>query len=379
MGSAAADHLAAAGQKVIGLEQFTIAHALGSSHGGSRIIRQSYFEHPDYVPLLRRVYELYSDLDTYHRASGGEGLFFQTGGLYFGPSTGVTFAGSKLAAEMHGLPHEILSAQDIRERFPHFDPEDSDVGLYEDKAGYVVPELTIQAQVARARENGADIRENEKVQSLTPLPEGGVQVVTDEGVYSGRQVVVTAGAWAGKLLADLGIPLVVERQVMHWFDVTESYAEFKSSPVYIHQTDKVEQVYGFPAIDGPAGGGKVAFFRAGTNADPDHLDREVTDAEKSALQERLRRTVPALSEGASLDAKACMYTTTPDEHFVIGRDPRQGYGDVVLACGFSGHGFKFVPVIGELIKDMVVNKAPDCGVELFDPLRFSEVRAKMNG
>lgn len=374
MGSAAADHLAAAGKSVIGIEQFTIGHALGSSHGGSRIIRQSYFEHPDYVPLLKRSYELFEELNEYRRAAGEDDILHQTGGLYFGDPETETFVGSKLAAEEYHLPHEILNAEQIRERFPQFTPDETDLGLYEERAGYVVPEATILTQVKRARENGAEILENETVMDCEPLAQGGVKVTTDRGIYTADTLVVTAGAWSGKLLSELRIPLYVERQVMHWFETGDQYDNLAAGPVYIHQNFAGAQIYGFPAIDGPDGGGKVAFFRAGSKADPNALDRTVTDEEKAKLQERLKQTLPALGEGASVDAKACMYTNTPDEHFVIGRDPRKGRRDVVFACGFSGHGFKFTPVVGELIKNMVVTGAPTCGIPLFDPLRFTEVR-----
>lgn len=375
MGSAAADRLAMAGKKVIGIEQFSIAHDQGSSHGGSRIIRQSYFEHPDYVPLLKRAYELYDDLDAYHRHGGGDGLFFRTGGIYFGPEDSVTFAGSKAASELHHLPHEILNAEEITARFPHLSPAPTDKAVYESNAGYVIPEETVATQVKRARENGAEIHEGEKVIVLKALPEGGVEVATDSGCYQAKTAVVTAGAWATKLLAELKIPMVVERQVMHWFDVGEAYADFANGPVYIHETENFEQIYGFPAIDGPDGGGKVAFFRAGRPSDPDNLDRVVTDAEVATLQKRLSITLPQLGEGAPINARACMYTTTPDEHFVIGRDPRPENRDIVFACGFSGHGFKFVPVVGELLSNMVLTGAQTCGVPLFDPLRFDEVKA----
>lgn len=374
MGSAAADRLALQGKKVLGFEQFTIAHDQGSSHGGSRIIRQSYFEHPDYVPLLKRAYELYAELDEYQRSAGGEGLFFQTGGLYFGPEASVTFSGSRMASEMHHLPFEILDAEQIKQCFPQLTPAPTDVGVFEEMAGYVVPESTVAIQVERARSNGADIRENEKVLGYDSLADGGVKVTTASGDYYADTLVITAGAWATRLLEDLHIPMVVERQVMHWFDVGEAYEDYAAGPVYIHETENFEQIYGFPAIDGPQGGGKVAFFRAGWPSDPDALDRVVTPAEVAVLQERLSRTLPQLGAGAPINARACMYTTTPDEHFVIGRDPRPGNRDIIIACGFSGHGFKFVPVIGELIANMAVTGVQTCGIPLFDPLRFSEVK-----
>ncbi|MGP6173482.1 N-methyl-L-tryptophan oxidase [Corynebacterium sp. A21] len=375
MGSAALDHLARRGHQVLGIEQFTIAHALGSSHGGSRLIRQSYFEHPDYVPLLRRAYELWDDLDTWQRERGGAGLFFRTGGLYMGPAASPTFAGSLLASRIHGLPHRVLKDAEVTAEFPQFTPAAGEEALVEDNAGYVIPEATVQAQVDRAREHGATVLENTRVLRTEQLPGGGIAVHTSTGIFTGNRVVVTAGAWAPGILAELRIPMKVERQVMYWFRPTTRQEDFRTGPVYVHETAAGEQIYGFPSIDGPRGGTKVAFFRRGSAADPDRLNREVSEDEQTAMRERLSRTLPDLGAGEFVEAKVCMYTTTADEHFVIGRDPRPGREAFILACGFSGHGFKFVPVVGEMLADLVEGDSPDCGVPMFDPLRFSEVRA----
>ncbi|QNQ89560.1 N-methyl-L-tryptophan oxidase [Corynebacterium poyangense] len=366
MGSAALDALANRGAKVLGIEQFSIAHDRGSSHGGSRIIRQSYFEHPDYVPWLKRAYELWEQLDSWWE----EPIMHITGGLYMGPSASPTFAGSLLAAELHHLPHKVLSSSDVHQRFPQFHPGHDDTALFEEIAGWVVPEETIRAQVARAQLRGAELKTGIEVQNITCHPHE-VQVHCSDGAtYRADQIILSPGAWASHFLADLNFPMKVERQVMYWFDPTDLQEHFESSPVYVHESPAGEQIYGFPAN---SEGAKVAFFRKGTLTQPDTLIRDVCATEIQAMRQRLAETIPTLSEGKLRQAKACMYTTTADENFIIGRHPTQHR--ILLACGFSGHGFKFVPVVGEVLADMISSNSDDCGVTLFDPRRFSEVQA----
>lgn len=379
MGSAALDQLtqpnnAPQPRRILGIEQFTIGHALGSSHGGSRIIRQSYFEHPDYVPLLRRAYEHWENLNTYWTQTHNHApLLHLTGGLYISPAESPTYTGALRSAQLHNLPHQTLDATTIRTQFPHLTPQPGQLGLLETAAGYVVPEATIAAQTTRARENGVEILEQTSVTHIQPGHP--LTITTTRGTFTADQLIITAGAWAPKILRELRIPLVVERQVMYWLQPRDpdTMRHFTTSPIYIHEAAASGTIYGFPAIDGPAGGCKVAFHRVGGEADPDHLDRTITDAELQTLRRRLESTLPALATGTLVQAKACMYTTTPDEHFVIGRDVRRGYEGVVFACGFSGHGFKFVPVIGEMLARMVLERTEDCGVPMFSPTRFTEV------
>ncbi|MDR7328484.1 N-methyl-L-tryptophan oxidase [Corynebacterium guangdongense] len=377
MGSAALDHLARRGHRVLGLEQFTLAHALGSSHGGSRMIHQSYFEHPDYVPVLRRAYELWDDLDAWQRGHGGNGLFFRTGGVSFGPASSAIITGSLLAARDHGLPYSTLSLADARRRFPQFSPADTDTVFHDDTAGFVIPEETITAQVARAQEHGAEVWENTEVVSITPTA-GGVTVdVSRDGrstTVTARKAVVTAGAWTPRLLGQLNVPLTVERQLMYWLRPAVFEAEFRDGPVFIHDNGTGEHIYGFPWLEGEVPGVKVAAHHNGLPTSPDTLDRTVSPAEVAALRARLALISPALADAEFIDAKACMYTSTPDKNFVIGRDPRAGHENVVLACGFSGHGFKFAPAVGELLADLVESGSLSTGVPMFDPLRFPGVQ-----
>jgi sarcosine oxidase len=364
MGSAAAAHLAARGQRVLGLERFGPAHDRGSSHGDSRVIRQSYFEDPAYVPLLLRSYELYEQLA---RDSGTE-LIRLTGGLYFGPPDSVVVAGSIRSAREWGLAHEVLDAAEIRRRFPTFTPGEGEIGLFEEAAGFVRPEATVTAHLDVAARSGAELRFDDPVTSRAATADG-VRVTTASASYEAGALVVAPGAWAPSLLADLGVPLTVERQVLYWWDPVGGTGPFERHPVYIHQDADGEQVYGFPAIDGPDGGAKIAFFRRGTVLnDPLQLDRDVRPAEAEYMARYLRDLMPTLP-GRLLRAVPCMYTTTPDEHFVIARHP--AHENVVVACGFSGHGFKFVPVVGEILADLAVDGTTRRPLALFDPVRFA--------
>lgn len=362
MGSAAAAHLAERGVKVLGLEKHGPAHDQGSSHGGSRIIRQSYFEHPDYVPLLLRSFELFDRLgqDT------GRTVHKLTGGLYLGPPESMTVAGSLRAAREWDLPADLLDAGQIRRRFPQVTPAEGEVGVYEERAGFARPEETVRAHLQVADRAGADLRFEEPALEWSE-DASGVRVRTAKGTYTAEQLVICPGAWAPQLLESLHIPIRIERQVMYWFEPTDQ-ADLSELPVYISESAAGEQIYGFPAIDGPDGGAKVAFFRRGQDCTPETIDRQVADDEVAAMRERVGRLLPALP-GRLLTAVTCMYSTTPDEHFVVARHP--DHTRLTIACGFSGHGFKFVPVMGEVLADLAVEGTTAHPLALFDPLRFA--------
>ena len=347
---------------MLGLERYGPAHAQGSSHGGSRIIRQAYFEDPAYVPLLRRSYELFGRLE----ADSGSDLLTITGGLYLGRPDSEPVAGSLRAAQEWELPHEVLEAAEIRRRFPTFSPSLGEVGLYEAVAGFVRPEATVTAHLELAVSRGAELRFGEPAQEWTAEADG-VRVTTAAGTYTADHLVICPGAWAPELLADLGVPLTVERQVMYWFQPRGGVAPYTPDrhPVWIHgEGDR--QLYGFPAIDGPDGGVKAAFFRRGQACTPETIDREVRPEEAETIAAHLRAFLPTMP-GRLRTAVACMYTTTPDQHFVIATHPR--HERVTVACGFSGHGFKFVPVVGEILADLALDGATEHPIGLFDPRR----------
>jgi sarcosine oxidase len=370
MGSAAAYHLAARGERVLGLERHDPAHDRGSSHGESRIIRQAYFEGAEYVPLLFRAYELWEELE---RASG-EDLMTLCGGLFIGPESGELVPGSVASADEHGLPYEMLDAVELRRRFPVFDPDPEAVGIFEKKAGFVRPERGIRAHLDRAANLGADLRFGERVLSWEPTGSG-VRVRTEGGVHEAGRLVVTAGAWAGELLSDLGLPLEVTRQILFWFRPRGGTGAFAQSrlPIWIYEPPDGNMFYSFPAVDG-AETVKAAFFRAdGTPADPNTIDREVHEAEVEFIRRYLGRYVPAL-DGELVAARTCMYTNTPDQHFVVSAHPE--HPQVVVAAGFSGHGYKFCSVIGEVLADLATGGETGHPVGLFSPerLRGSSLR-----
>lgn len=366
MGSAAANHLAERGVRVLGLERYGPAHDRGSSHGGSRIIRQAYFEDPAYVPLLLRAYELWEKLE---RDSGAD-LFCRTGGLMVGSPESRTVAGSRASAEYWSLPHEMLCAAEVSRRFPTMTPAPHEVALYEANAGFVRPERTVATQLALAAWRGAELRFEEPVAHWEADP---VTVWTAAGRYTADRLVICPGAWASDLLAELGVRFRVERQVQYWFEPRGGTGAFTpdAQPIYVWEDSAGVQVYGFPAHEGPYGGAKVAFFRRGMPCTPEDIDRTVAGDEVATIAGQLADKLPALC-GRFLRAVTCMYTNTPDEHFVITNHPNRP--QVTVGCGFSGHGFKFVPVIGEILADLVTEGRTRHPIELFHPARFAPAR-----
>ena len=366
MGSAAAYHLARRGRRVLGLEQFTPAHDRGSSHGRSRVIRQAYFEDPAYVPLVLRAYELWREVE---RAAGAD-LLVITGALMIGAQDSEVVAGSLRSAREWDLDHELLDAVELKKRFPVFAPTADTVALYEAEAGVVRPEAAVSAHLMLAADAGATLRFGEPIVGWEADRSGdGVTVTTASGVERAGRLVVCPGAWAPDLLADLGIPLMVERQLQFWFRPNGDPDAFLPGryPVWVWDAAGDGQPYSVPPIDGLDGGVKTAWFRRGRRCTADTLDRDVTAAEVGEMAESLRTRVPLLP-GRFLRAVACMYTNTPDQHFVVAPHPR--HPQVVVACGFSGHGFKFAPVIGEVLADLALSGATAHPVSLFDPARF---------
>jgi len=366
MGSAAACQLSQRGKRVLGLEQFGSDHANGSSHGSSRVIRQSYFEDPAYVPLLLRAYELWRQLE----AQTGEALLTVTGGLMIGTEDSHVVRGSIRSAEEHNLPHEVLDASAIRRRFPMFTPADHEIALYEAAAGFVRAGKGVRAHLAQAQAHGAELHFNEPVIDWE-ADETGVRVATGQGVYRAERLVITPGAWASRLF-HLDLPLSVTRQVPYWFDPIGGTEPFLPDrfPVYIWEMPGGDAFYGFPAqieTDAP-GGVKVAFFYRGNYTDPDAVDRTVHADETEEMRDALRPRIPALA-GPLQHAETCLYTMTPDGHFAIGLHPE--HANVVLASPCSGHGYKFCSVFGEVLADLALTGTTRHQIALFNLNRFS--------
>lgn len=347
MGSAAAYHLARRGRRVLGLDRHSPAHDQGSSHGRSRIIREAYWEHPSYVPLVQRAYELWADLER----AGGRSLLLKTGGINIGVPHSDLVRGALESARIHRLTHEVIDAAAIRRRFPVFQPSDDMVGVYEPRAGILVPEECVLAHLEQAARAGAELHHEEPVLTWRATSSG-IDVRTPRGHYQGDRLVIAAGPWAPQVLADLRLPFVIERQVIAWFRPTAPAESFDPSqcPVHIWQTAG-RLYYGFPQLGD--GGVKIAEHAAGDPTTADTIRREIASEEIEELRrDFVARYIPA-ANGEVLATSTCMYTMTPDTHFVIDHHP--GHPNVIIACGFSGHGFKFAPVVGEILAGLTLD------------------------
>ncbi len=361
MGSAAARALVARGARVLGLERFGPAHALGASHGGSRIIRMAYFEDPAYVPLLRTAFDLWRRLE----AESGQRLLDRCGGLFLGPPGSQVYAGTLLAAREHDLEHQVLNSAQVRRRYPVLAPDEQTSAVYETVAGIVPPEAAVAAHLLLAARAGAELRFDTQV--LSWAAEGsGVVVHTAAGAHRAARLVLAPGAWAPTLLDLPGLPLRVERRVQMWFAPTGQHEAFAALPVWVWERADGLEFYGFPLRDGAV---KVALHNRGAGCDPDTVDRAVSDSEVEQMRDVLRGSLPALAVGPLVRAAACTYTLTPDGHFVLALHPR--YPQVSVACGFSGHGFKFTPVVGEVLADLALHGVTSLPIALFDPARLT--------
>lgn len=363
VGSAAVRHLASRGCRVLGLDQYAAGHAYGSSHGQTRIIRQAYFEAPDYVPLLQRAYELWEALE--HDTA--QELFVRCGLVELGPPHGVVIPGVIRSAEEHGLPIERLAPDGIRQRWPGIEGDADWQAVIESNAGFLRVESCVLAHLQMAQHEGADCRFD--ITSLRWQADGsGVRVVTSEGTHQASHLIVAGGPWSGQLLGNLGLPLQVLRKHLYWFEVdSPGFSVDEGFPCFFHETD-AGLFYGFPAID--SSGVKVARHSGGEKiAGPDPVPMPVgLDAEDFQLvEEYVRRYLPGVSLRLSKRA-GCYYTVTPDEHFVVDRHPE--FPQVTLVTGLSGHGFKFASVLGELAAKLAVGESPGVDLTLFRADRF---------
>ncbi|HEY8171139.1 MAG TPA: N-methyl-L-tryptophan oxidase [Candidatus Limnocylindria bacterium] len=362
MGSASAYHLARRGARVLGLEQFEPLHQQGSSHGLTRIIRLAYHEHPSYVPLLHRSYELWRELE----ADAGRELLITTGSLEGGPEDGPMFRGALEAALLHDLPHEVLDADELVRRYPvyaNLDP--STRVVYQPDGGFLLTDETMQAHRDGARTAGADLRFGEPVRAWEPVGES-VRVTTDSASYEADRLVICAGAWARRLVPSLERLAVPERQVLAW--LTPKRPEVfgvDRFPVFILDVAS-GSYYGFPAHDGH--GLKIGWYHHFREPiDPDDPDRSTRPDDEAALRSFVERYLPDAA-GPTEMLKACIFTNSPDEHFIADRLP--GSPQVSVFSGESGHGYKFCSVIGEIMADLALDGATRHDIGLFRLDRF---------
>lgn len=366
MGSATLYHLAVRGVRALGIEQFAPLHNLGSSHGDSRIIRETYFEHPLYVPLVQRAHRLWRELE----AASGSHLLTVNGGLMIGRPDWSVVIGTLRSAREHNLPHEILVPEEVAARFPAFQLQRACVAVFDPGAGYLDPEASTRAHLDLATAAGAETRFEEAGISWTASADG-VQVSTSQGTYQADKLLVSAGPWLGSLVSDVHLPLAIERQTVCWFDTPRPAAQYATEafPIYAYEFKPGVICYGFPEL---IKGVKASVMHDGAIVtSPEEVNRTVTESDVTALRQALIGVLPDLSRARVRASTTCIFTNTPDHDFVIDFHPE--HDNVLISSPCSGHGFKFASAIGEVQADLLTT-----GRSRFDisPFRLDRVRTE---
>jgi len=362
MGSAILAHCAKRGASVIGLEQFGPVHDLGSSHGKSRMIRKAYFEDPAYVPLVLRAYELWRELE---RATGEEILCI-TGVLSVGDESSEIISGTRRAASEHGLAIESLSQREVKARYPTLELRKGEVALFESDGGVLDPERAVRAHLKLAEASGAEMRFGVAMESWHPTDKGFELRLSDGTQIFTRKLVLALGAWFQETLESLGVRIRVQRNIQAWFSPgTHAYGAPGFPGFLVNRQGLPAPLYGFPDF---GDGIKAAFHGFGDLTDAKHVDREVDPArDVEAIARALEQWMPGAAKTLR-EAKPCMYTLTPDEHFVIDQHPN--HANLILCGGFSGHGFKFAPVVGEIGAELAFDGGSRHGIEFLSLRRF---------
>ncbi len=363
MGSATLFHLARRGLRVLGLERFDLVHEQGSSHGLTRIIRLAYWEHPTYVALLRRSYELWRELEQL----AGERLLHITGSIDAGPAGGPVFEGALRSSQLHGLPHELMDGDELHRRFPGYHLPRETRCLFQPEGGFLLPERCNVAHVEQALARGAEVHCREAVRAWD-VAGGRVRVRTDRGSYEAGSLVICAGPWASKLIPELGPLAVPERQVLAWLQPSRP-EYFLPSVFPVFNLELADgRYYGFPSFLIPGFKfGKYHHF--GEVVDPDAARREPGAEDEKMLRDFARRYFPD-GAGPTLVLKSCLFTNSPDRHFVLDRHP--DHPEVSIAAGFSGHGYKFCSVVGEVMADLAASGESRHDIEFFGLSRFAK-------
>jgi sarcosine oxidase len=360
MGSATLRELSRRGLRVLGIDRFAPGHDRGSSHGATRIIRLDYFEHPSYVPLLRRSYELWDELEQ----SSGQKLIHITGILEIGAPDSKLITAVLVSIKEHSLRHELLSAEDLMRRFPAFHLPSYYQAVVQPDGGFLAAEPSIHAMLALAKQSGAEIRSGETIRAIEPSVTG-VRIITDREHIDAGSAVIAVGPWIKSILPELKAPLRVTRQAMVWFSPRQP-ASLQRVPVFLMESQHGMH-YGFP-LDGD-GFIKVAKHHHGDETvDPDVCDRTVSGADENLIRSALADNLPD-ANGRRVKAATCFYTVTADGDFII--DSLPGYPHVVVASPCSGHGFKFAPVIGEILANLVTRCEPKHEIGRFSLKRFA--------
>lgn len=359
--------------KVLGIEQFSSPHIYGSSHGETRITRQIYFEHPDYVPLVKKSYPMWRDLENEAKTQ----LFVNSGGIYIGQEGYTLMNGLKRTAKEHNFDIKPMKAREIMERFPAFKVPDNMVGIYDPTAGILFPEKCIEAFIAGAEKRGATINFGEKVTDI--VSESACEkIVTNRGVYRAKKVIITVGAYATVLLKQLNLPLKVEKKKIFWVEPVKEFAEnFKveKMPIYMIEDEVTKiQLYGFPNILGTGVKSALHVNKGEYIQDVYKVDRTVDEKDVENFKEKISVYLPK-AFGKLNKSSVCMYTMTPDEHFIIDFLPKNK--NIILASPCSGHGFKFCIIVGEILKDLAVNGKSEFDLRLFALNRNTLINSKL--
>jgi sarcosine oxidase len=370
MGSAACYQLAARGVRVIGIDRYVPPHPWGSTHGETRITRLAIGEGREYVPLARRAHELWDEIEQ----EGGARLLTQAGIVIFAHPTSPFLRETRAAADEYGIEHLNMTSDEIRVRFPMFVVDEQIEAYYESEAGYLLPEAAVAKQLELAGSRGARLRLGEQVQTWTASPDG-VSVTTDATTYVADKLVLCAGAWIGDLFPEGRDLFAVYQQLMYWFPIREGYPMLRDMPTFVwdfagDQRDIVhlDGFYGFPAIDGPAGGVKVGSASYEQTATPDGRQHPASEQDVEWMYQRcIAPYLPSLGP-KPLKTLSCLYTSTPGSRFVIDRHPTHESVMIVSAC--SGHGFKHSPAIGEAVAQWATGHDPDIDLA---PFSFSRV------
>jgi sarcosine oxidase len=367
MGSAAVYELARRGQRVLGLEQFPVPHELGSSAGATRIFRFAYFEHPSYVPLMRLSFARWQALER----DFGERLLTVTGGLDIGLPDGRVVRGAKAACQAHGLTHEVLRAHEVARRHPAWRLAPEFEAVYQPEAGFLPADRAILAHVTLARRLGAEVHENEPARGWKAVGDR-VQVETERGCYEAGALIVAAGAWAGRVLSQYGFQnlAVPERQVVGWFETAGGSFAPETFPVFILDCPEKGSYYGFPERAAGEGFKVGRFHHREETVDPDAIDRRVLPEDEAVLRGIQRYLAKPV--GAPVGFKTCMFVNSPDEHFIV--DLLSDHGNVAVAAGFSGHGYKFCSGVGEILADLAMHGATSQDTSLFSLARWGQTR-----
>lgn len=357
-GSSAAYHLSKTNKRVLVIDKHHPPHSFGSSHGKTRIIREAYFENPIYVPLVRQAYTLWDELEK----ESSENLFLKTGGLMIGNKQSHVIEGTLNSAFQYNINHEILDHEQTNEKFPLLNSDRNTIAVYEKNAGILFPEKCIHAALQIAGLNGVKMNFNEFVVSIKQHGSD-IEIKTDQETYLTEKCIISAGAWMSKLLPELKLPLKTTRQVLFWYKADEN-SGISSLPVFIWNTENGKHFYGFPD---KGDGFKIAFHDKGNECDPDNLNRNVSETEVEEMNETIKQhfTFSATYK----ESVVCIYTNTPDDHFIIDHHPADK--NIIIASPCSGHGFKFSSVIGRILADISLNNQIDFDLTPFSLNRFN--------